>query len=319
MQLYQFLSTELSTSKQEIDKFILSAPKMYKIYTIPKRTSGKRTIAHPAKKLKEYQRTLISLLEQSLPVHDVAFAYKKNTGIKQNAAQHQQSKYLLKMDFQDFFHSIKPKLFLSILEKLKVDLTQEDRYLLSQILFWNPSKRSGGKLILSIGAPSSPFISNVIMFFFDQALYTECHRQNITYTRYADDISFSTNTKNTLFEIPHLVKKLLVNHFNGAITVNESKTVFSSKAHNRHITGITLTNENKLSIGRQKKRYISSLIHQFNLGQLPTEDRQYLQGLLAFACHIEPDFKQRMIKKYSFETINQISTSMEGEDEPIRR
>lgn len=319
MQLYQFLSTELSLSKQEINKFVLSAPKMYKIYTIPKRTSGKRTIAHPAKKLKEYQRTLISLLEQLLPVHHVAFAYKKNMGIKQNAEQHQQSKYLLKMDFQNFFHSITPDLFFSILKKQKIDLIQEDRYILNQILFWSPSKRSVDNLILSIGAPSSPFISNVVMFFFDQDLYTECHKQSITYTRYADDISFSSNTKDTLFDIPHLVKKLLVKHFSGAITINESKTVFSSKSHNRHITGITLTNENKLSIGRQKKRYISSLIHQFSLGQLSTEDIHYLQGFLAFASYIEPDFKQRMIKKYSFKTINQISTSVEGKDEPIQK
>ncbi len=82
MQLYQFLIRNFRSPNHEISKFVLSAPKMYKIYTIPKRTSGKRTIAHPAKKLKEYQRALISLLEQSLPVHDVAFAYKKNTGIK---------------------------------------------------------------------------------------------------------------------------------------------------------------------------------------------------------------------------------------------
>jgi len=60
MQLYQFLCTELFASKQEISDFVLSAPKKYKIYTIPKRTSGKRVIAHPAKKLKQYQRALIS-------------------------------------------------------------------------------------------------------------------------------------------------------------------------------------------------------------------------------------------------------------------
>jgi len=308
MQLYQFLCTELSASKQEISDFVLSAPKKYKIYTIPKRTSGKRVIAHPAKKLKLYQRTLITRLEPLLPVHDAAFAYKKNTGIKKNAQQHQKSRYLLKMDFQNFFHSITPELFFKIVKTHNIELTEEDKYLLEQILFFCPSKRTGGNLILSIGAPSSPLISNVVLFFFDQALSEACKKQGVTYTRYADDITFSTNIKNQLFEFPLVVKHLLVKHFSGQITINESKTVFSSMSHNRHVTGVTITNEGELSIGRERKRYISSLIHRFSLNQLPDEDRCYLQGLFAFARDIEPVFKQRMIKKYSLETINKIIT-----------
>ena len=315
MQLYQFLCTELAVSEQEIKDYVLLAPNKYKVYTIPKRTSGKRVIAHPAKKLKDYQRVLTHLLEQTLPVHDVAFAYKKNTSIKQNAQQHQKSKYLLKMDFQDFFHSITPSLFFSILQQLNFELTEDDSYLLTQILFWRPSKRSNGKLILSIGAPSSPLISNVSLFFFDQALAALCRQQAIIYTRYADDISFSTNKKNILFKIPNVVKKLLVEHFSGCIMINESKTVFSSKAHNRHITGITITNEGNLSIGRKRKKYISSLIHKFSLNQLPNEDKSYLQGLFAFACHIEPNFKNRMIKKYSIEIINQLTISAKLKNE----
>lgn len=110
-----------------------------------------------------------------------------------------------------------------------------------------------------------------------------------------------------MFEIPHLVKKSLVVHFEGFISVNDRKTIFSSKAHNRHITGITITNEGTLSIGRSRKRYISSLIHKFSMDQLADEDIIYLRGLLAFAKDIEPSFEHRMIKKYSNETITRIN------------
>ncbi|MBT9099076.1 retron St85 family RNA-directed DNA polymerase [Methylovulum psychrotolerans] len=315
MQIYEFLCKELLVSKQEINEFVLSAPKKYKRYTIPKRTSGKRVIAQPAKRLKDYQRALIKLLEQILPVHDAAFAYKKNIGIKENARRHQKSSYLLKMDFRDFFYSITPDLFFAILKKLDIVFSPQDCYLLTQVLFFNPSKKTGGKLIMSIGAPSSPFISNSIMFFFDKAIYESCLKKGICYTRYADDLTFSSNKKNALFELPVLVKQLLVEHFCGCITINESKTVFSSKSHNRHVTGITITNDDRLSIGRQRKRYISSLIHKFSLNQLADEDINYLQGLLAFACHIEPNFKQRMIDKYSAETISQIVTCVRRGDE----
>jgi RNA-directed DNA polymerase len=315
MQLYPILCQQLATTTAEIKRYIASAPKKYKIYTIPKRTSGTRVIAQPSKMLKDYQRALVSVLESYFHVHETAYAYKKNTGIKQNAQQHLKSRYLLKMDFQDFFHSITPQLFFSVLKKLGHDIDVETEYLLTQTLFFNPSKKTDGKLILSIGAPSSPFISNVIMLGFDQVIDDICIKRNMTYTRYADDITFSTNEKNSLFDIPVLVRTLLLEHFAGAITVNESKTVFTSKAHNRHVTGITLTNSGQLSIGRQRKRMIASLIHQFTLGQLPEEEVSYLQGLLAFACEIEPAFKIRMNKKYTPQTVTQILKAVKVQHE----
>lgn len=315
MQILQFLCQELSVTEQEIKLFVASAPKKYKVYTIPKRSSGIRVIAQPAKRLKDYQRCLIKLLKTKLPIHDAAFAYKNNIGIKENAEQHMKSSYLLKMDFQNFFYSISPKLFFDALKKHKIEFAAEDNYLLEKILFFNPSKKSGGKLVLSIGAPSSPFISNFIMYSFDESISKTCLGLNVVYTRYADDLTFSSNTKNILFTIPVLVKKALRDHFDGAITVNEVKTIFSSKAHNRHITGITITNENKLSIGRQKKRYISGLIHRFSIQQLYQEDVKHLQGLLAFCLNVEPDFFERMKQKYSVEVINAIQIEARKIDE----
>jgi len=306
LHLYKLLAEDLSVSRTAINRYIKSAPKKYKVYSIPKRSSGQRVIAHPAKLLKSYQSSLVRILENHLHIHDSAFAYRKNRSIKDNAAQHLKSEYLLKMDFSDFFHSITPKLFFNIAKLAGIQISQSEEYLIEQIFFWNPSQVSGGKLILSIGAPSSPFISNAIMYFFDSAMFIECEKKKITYTRYADDITFSTKQKNNLYDTPHVVKSLLVENFSGAIRVNESKTVFSSKKHNRHVTGVTLTNNNKLSIGRQKKRYISSLIHKFSLGVLPLDDINYLQGLFSHACNIEPEFKKRMYKKYSVDIVDRI-------------
>ena len=301
MEILQFLCQELSVTKQEISDYIASAPKKYKVYTIPKKSFGTRVIAQPAKRLKDYQRILVKFLETRLPIHEAAFAYKKNIGIKDNAEQHIKSNYLLKMDFQNFFYSISNNVFFDALRKHNIEFSAEDKYLLTKILFFNPNKKNSGKLVLSIGAPSSPFISNFIMHSFDESISSACLSLNVVYTRYADDLTFSCNTKNVLFSIPELIKKTLRNHFNDTITVNEMKTIFSSKAHNRHITGITITNENKLSIGRQRKRYISSLIHRFSINQLDNDDVKHLQGLLAFCLNVEPDFIERMKKKYSTE------------------
>src|SRR5690606_27674917 len=100
-------------------------------------------------------------------------------------------------------------LLLKILSDNGIEFSKVDAIVLTQLLFWRPSKISGGKLVLSIGAPSSPLISNFIMFKFDDELNAECKKRGVKYTRYADDLTFSTNVKNALFEIPTLVKEQL--------------------------------------------------------------------------------------------------------------
>lgn len=306
LNLYSLLDNRLGMSRNKLDYFAVNAPKKYKVYSIPKRTSGHRIIAHPAKPLKKIQAALVSILREELPVHSAAFAYKKGLGIRDNAMVHQKSNYLLKMDFSDFFNSITPELFFKICKTQKIQWSTAEKRLLTQLLFWNRTKSYDGKLILSIGAPSSPLISNFVMYNFDQQLAAICQSQQINYSRYADDLTFSTKNKDLLFDLPNQVKLLLKYYYDNFITVNEMKTMFSSKRHNRHVTGVTLTNNNKLSLGREKKRMISSLIHQYKVDILDEDDSYYLQGMLAFAMSIEPEFIERMKKKYSPQLVTNI-------------
>ncbi len=304
--LYATLSEQSGRTRSSLNRFAENAPKKYKVYTIAKRTSGNRVIAHPSRELKSLQRTLTAILSNTFQAHPAAFAYKKGLGIKDNAIKHQKSRYLLKMDFSDFFNSITPSILFSICDNNQIVWSPAEKQLLTQLLFWNKTKSHGGKLVLSVGAPSSPLISNFIMYDFDAQLTQWCQTQKIVYTRYADDLTFSTNQQNVLFEVPTRVKKHLKAIYHQQITINEMKTVFSSKAHNRHVTGITLTNDNKLSLGREKKRMLSSLIHQYKIGILNEEDSCYLQGSLAFSISIEPEFIKRMATKYSPQVVNTI-------------
>ncbi|EPG6063581.1 RNA-directed DNA polymerase [Proteus mirabilis] len=297
--LYKRLSEAMATPRNTIDSYIRNAPMKYKVYTIPKRTSGQRVIAHPAIRLKKIQRALVVLLQEYMFIHQKAMAYKTGSSIKKNAELHRTNDYILKIDFNDFFNSITPDLFVNYCNNLGLKLTSAEMNALIKILFWNKSKKNDGKLVLSVGAPSSPFISNVILYSFDEIVDNYCNERNIVYSRYADDLSFSTKEKNILFSVPEFIKKQLNKLFSNAITINELKTTFSSKAHNRHITGVTIDNDGRLSIGRERKRYISSLIHKFSLKKLEFNDAKHLQGLFAFACNIEPRFKARMEKKYS--------------------
>ncbi len=314
LHLYAELTKKLNRSRNSVERFVSNAPMKYKVYTIPKRTSGQRVIAHPAKKLKVLQRALVAVLQPHFSIHDKAMAYRKGLGIKQNATLHQKNDYLLKLDFNDFFNSITPEIFIKYCTQKEIELSDAEKKLLIKTFFWNKTKKTDGKLVLSVGAPSSPFLSNVLMFDFDEFIENYCSQKNISYSRYADDLTFSTSDKNVLFHIPKLVKTQLGLIFFNQITINEFKTVFSSKAHNRHVTGVTLNNNGELSIGRGRKRLISSLIHKFMHGELDIELTRHLQGLLSFASDIEPIFKSRMEIKYSHKLIESI-VKFRGEHE----
>ncbi|RCR57137.1 retron St85 family RNA-directed DNA polymerase [Vibrio harveyi] len=310
MSLIKQLAQKLNKSEIEVSHFLLNAPKKYKVYTIPKRTSGHRTIAQPSKELKEYQRKYLEL--QQLPIHEAAMAYREGISIKQNAIAHKNNPYLLKLDLENFFNSISNSLFWKVWKSIKPLPSRQDQRALEQLLFWCPSKTTGGSLVLSIGAPSSPLVSNFFMYHFDFDISEICRKKGITYTRYADDLTFSTKNKEILFELPQIVKEHLEEYFENSIKINKKKTRFSSKAHNRHVTGITLNNDGKLSLGRKRKRYIKHLVHQVQIGCLSDEDRLHLKGLLAFAKHIEPMFLQSLKKKYSVDLITQIIEDSNG-------
>lgn len=305
MSLVTQLALELNLSEDEISLFLLNAPKKYKVYTIPKRTSGHRVIAQPSKQLKEYQRKYLEL--QQLPIHHSAMAYREGISIKENATAHKKNPYLLKLDFENFFNSISSPLFWKVWASTLPLPPETDRIMLEKLLFWCPNKITGGRLVLSIGAPTSPLISNFFMYKFDCVMSQICLEKEIIYTRYADDLTFSTHHKEILFGLPLLVKDQLFVLFGNSIRINRKKTKFSSKAHNRHVTGITINNDGKLSLGRKRKRYIKHLAHQVQLNKLDQEDKLHLQGLLAFAKHIEPLFVQSLIKKYSIELIRKIA------------
>lgn len=299
------LSEHYSKPPKELFVFLADAPRKYKVYKIPKRTSGTRTIAQPIPELKDYQRFVISILKDHLPIHECCMAYVRGKDIKKNAEAHLKNSYFLKMDFMDFFNSITPRLFWQACERQGKDFNWLDKEFLEKILFWKPSKYSQ-KLVLSIGAPSSPFISNFLMYAFDNELNNYCQINSIIYTRYADDLTFSTTNARALFDLPNFVKNVLLKIYGQKIQINQFKTVFSSKKHNRHVTGLTITNESSISIGRAKKRYIKHLVHVFMESKIAPEDLNYLKGYLAFIQYVEPNFLKSLEQKYTRAVIQKI-------------
>lgn len=306
--LLKEISDSLKIPEAIVDYIMKTAPRRYKVFEIPKRSGrGTRTIAQPAKEVKLIQRWIMCNILSLFPIHDAATGYIKGRGIKYNAKQHERGHFLLKIDFKDFFPSIKPKDFKKIFKHnasaFDNKYSEDDVNLLLKCLFWNNKKTSD--IQLSIGAPSSPMLSNIIMYEYDVKIKSICDKYDAMYTRYADDIAISCSKENILRKIEQEIKRITEKIKTPLLIVNDRKTIHTSKKHNRHITGIVISNNNKISLGCSRKKEIKSMIYNYKNNN-DLSNKSILRGYLSFIRDIEPDFYELLKRKYGEDFIKSI-------------
>lgn len=280
-------------------RYSLNASHKYKTYTIKKRNGGERRIFHPSKELKEYQRFLSKYLFEKLPIHESVFSYRNDISIYNMASKHKLDNYLLRIDFIDFFPSLTSKDIRNHIKKyseiLDYEIDENDITLINSIVCrFNK---------LTIGAPSSPSISNTLLYEFDCRMASIS--KDIKYSRYADDLYFSSNKQdilNTVFKEIYQFK--LENEL--SLNINTEKTIQSSKKFHRAITGLVITSDNKISIGRKKKRYIKSLVYKYLNDSLTIKELNYLKGYLSFIKSVEKPFLISLEEKYSKDIIDKL-------------
>jgi hypothetical protein len=298
--LIELLSRTAKIPETKLVSLSESASRRYKVYTIPKRTGGERVIEHPSRELKAIQRWIVRALINRFPLHESATAYRKGTGIRENAERHRKTKFTNRYDFASFFPSFsQARVVQYIGEQAKavgMDLSERDLEFIGNIVCRN------GRL--TIGAPSSPAITNAMMFDFDRRMHEDCHAKGLVYTRYADDLFVSS------FEPGQLdgIEKVIVKNKRGIphlrLRLNHQKTAYLSKKYRRVITGVVVTPQHTLSIGRERKREVKALIHHWVKGDIDPSSLFYLRGLFSFAIDIEPEFEFRLIEKYGKERID---------------
>jgi len=288
-----------------VRKVVRTANYRYRTYYIPKRTEGKRKISHPSPELKLLQRWVVENVFTHFPVHDSVYSYRKGRGIVHIANKHKKYRYFLRLDFIDFFHSIRSKDVVTLIQKhldlLPIKLSSNDLHTISSIVCMNGC--------LTIGAPSSPTISNAILYDFDKLWHEKAKMKNAIYTRYADDIYFSTNKSFILKQIYNEFKIDLDKMKSPKLHINEDKTVFTSKKYRRMITGLVITSDKKVSIGRKRKRHIKGMIHRFTQSKLNEKEVSYLNGFLAYINAVEPEFLESLKMKFGQKIIDNISSS----------
>jgi RNA-directed DNA polymerase len=304
MTLEEKIASDLNLTRKYVHLVVRTASHRYKTYEIAKKTGGFRTIHHPARELKLFQRWLMANLLSRLPVHKSAYAYKRGGSIYRNARRHAKSNFLLKVDFRDFFPSI---LGDDIARLLKTHAA-----LLRNWIVLPSDIETVRRLVcrddqLSIGAPSSPSLSNLVMFEFDEKWTNYCSQRGVMYSRYADDLYFSTSQPNVLESIFAALKVDLAGR-KPAFTINAQKTVFTSRKRKRLVTGLVLTSDRAISLGRQKKRFIKSLVFKYTRHELQPDQITSLKGLLSFVRSVEPSFTDALRRKFGLTILGDLTS-----------
>lgn len=281
-----------------------NAPRSYRRYYVDKKDGGLREILHPSYVTKALQYALMDICLSDLPVHQSAVAYRKGiqSPLRKNAEAHAPYAYSVRLDMCDFFPSIQPPDLFRILNLNKnsheSELDNNDYEFLKNALFVDSSTRLGRRQYLAIGAPTSPMISNCVMYDLDVIFAQFANANGGTYTRYADDLIYSTNKKGECNEFEQYVREIIDNADSPNLLLNGSKTRYLSRKGRRRITGLIVTPNGNVSIGRNRKRFVRKLLHEIRTDGISEKDAGYLQGMLSFILDVEPSLYNRLAQKY---------------------
>jgi RNA-directed DNA polymerase len=194
----QFLSCErlddlerLGFAVSRLKLLALSPP--YYVFKVPKSNGSTRLIEAPELILKDIQKQFskwlqcVYFLQQPAPAFGYIMKVKDVLPVKnilEHARQHLGAKHLLNVDFQDFFHQISQGDIYRLLQRSPFRWRKEAAATLAKLFTRN------GRL--PMGAPTSPVLSNLATRSLDLAMHQWAQQAEITYTRFVDDLSFST-------------------------------------------------------------------------------------------------------------------------------
>lgn len=255
----------------------------YTVFSISKKSGRLREIAAPCTSLKIIQRklsqVLYSVYEPKAPVH----GFTPSKSIVTNAQQHRNKRFVLNIDLKDFFPSIHFGRVKGIFMKPPYNLTPEVAITLAKICCYD------GKL--PQGSPASPIVSNMICARMDSELRKLAKEFQCTYTRYADDITFSTTLLNfpsslAFNEIPDLEGNRLILQNPYLETENCSVRDFS-------------TNTSKIVLGKRLQSLIQSNGFEINYSKVRLQGKKQRQEVTGLTVNKTPNVKRSFVREIS--------------------
>ena len=292
------IETDLGFSAKTLYGISNNIDKHYHNAFIPKSDGTKRKLSVPDKILKLVQKSIADNILVYYPVSKYACAYTYGSNVQKNAEPHIGKKKILKLDIEGFFDNI---IYSKVKDVVfyKEKFSEPIRILLSMLCYHRDS--------LPQGAPTSPAITNIIMYEFDEKIGSYCEQKGISFTRYCDDMTFSGDfdEKEVIELVKCELKKL-------GLFLKNRKTAVIPNTKRQTVTGIVvnekinLTKEYKKKI-RQEMYYIKRWGFEEHLKKRGISDKHgyllSLKGRIAFVLQTVPTDEEFVKYKNYINTI----------------
>lgn len=238
-----------------------SHSKRYHQFTIPKKSGGTRTISSPANELKNilsYLNLIFKAMYNPLPCVN---GFVEGRNIVDNARTHLNEHYVFNIDLKDFFTSIPQARVWGRLKAKPYSLKQPMANLVAGLCAMRQTtngKDTNESFVLPQGAPTSPILTNMICERMDWKLSRLARKYHVNYSRYADDMTFSS--QHNVYQADGPFRKELKAIIEGeGFRINPDKTRLDKSGSRQEVTGVTVGV--KTNVTRSYVKNIRAILH----------------------------------------------------------
>jgi hypothetical protein len=269
-----------------IKSIVISPEKFYRTYRKRKCNGKWRRINQPNRDLKGIQAWILRNILDRINPTQYATAYVKNKSIVDNVLEHHNNRYFISLDLEDFFPSISTS---RVIKKFSImGYSSRASFILGRLC------TSEGNL--PQGAVTSPALSNLVASQLDRRIGGYTSKTNITYTRYSDDITLSSNNRIVLRKaLSRILKIIKTEHFKP--NLNKLRVLRPGKRC--AITGLVKHDtEERFGIGMKKKRQMRAVIHRYVSGSKSDAKYNSAESIYGWIEYL------RVVDKDSYEQMN---------------
>ncbi len=265
------LAQRLKMTPSELSAVLIT----YVQFQIPKRSKGVRKILAPIPQLKCVQRQILRRVLGGLKIHPNATGFCRGHSIVSNALPHVGKAAVVRMDLKDFFPSTPAKRVKLFFEA--IGWSSEAADLLTKLCTYDGA--------LPQGAPTSPKLSNLLNQHLDARLARLAEALNASYTRYADDITYSL-AEDSAGAVRHLV------HFTALVAreegyqVHQREKLYVRRRKDRQVVTGLVVNE-RINLPREIRRWLRAVEHHAQTGRKTSISKEQLEGWRSLQSMIE--------------------------------
>lgn len=271
----------------------------YHRYSIPKKTGGRRNISAPKPALAMAQAWVLHNVLARVAVENEAHGFVPDRSTRTNAGAHVGRQVVVNLDLKDFFPSIDFRRVKGLFAKLGYS---ESVAVVLALLCTEPPRvpaELDGRLfhialserVLPQGACTSPAITNCICRRLDRRLRALSQSVGFSYSRYADDLTFSGDEPTKLGILLSSTRRIITEE---GFAENEAKTRVMRRGRRQEVTGLTVND--KVGLSRKERKRLRAILHNVARNGLGPENRtnhpkfrEYLRGMVAYVCAVDPD------------------------------